>query len=140
LTHVPGKPLPTIWKELAKRKIYKQLADIVMELRLQPFDRIDALTLDGRDRWTLSNRPLTADLANLQRDGIEIRMASCYTSALEYFTNYFSHHRRRFLEQPNSTDEVSDAREKYAALSLFEPLISQFVNREYNEGPFVLSW
>ena len=141
LTHVPGKPLPTIWKELgdpAKRKIYEQLADIVMQLRLQPFDKIGALTLDDRDRWTLSNRPLTADLANLQRDGIEIQMGSCYTSALEYFTNYFSHHRRRFLEQPNSADEVSDAREKYAALSLFEPLISQFVNREYNEGPFVL--
>jgi hypothetical protein len=49
-----------------------------------------------------------------------------------------SAHCRFFIEQPNSTDEVSDAREKYAGLSLFEPLISQFVNREYNEGPFVL--
>lgn len=141
LTHVPGKPLPTIWKQLgnpAKQKIYEQLADIVMQLRLQPFDRVGALTLDDCDQWTLSNRPLTADLANLQRDGIEIRMTSCYTSALEYFTNYFNHHRRRFLEQPNSTDEVCDAREKYAGLSLFEPLISQYVNRDFNEGPFVL--
>jgi hypothetical protein len=141
LVHVPGKPLSTIWEELenpAKRKIYQQLADIAMQLRLQPFDRIGALTLDDRERWTLSNRPLTADLANLQRDGIEIRMTPCYTSALKYFTDYFNHHRRRFLEQPNSTDDVSDAREKYAGLSLFETLISQFVNREYNEGPFVL--
>jgi Phosphotransferase enzyme family len=53
LTHVAGKPLPTIWKELenpAKRKMYEQLTDVVMQLHLQPFDRIDALTLDDRDR------------------------------------------------------------------------------------------
>jgi hypothetical protein len=141
MTHVPGKSLPFIWKELdnsAKNLINEQLADIALQLRLHPFDKVGALTLDDRDCWTLSNRPLTTDLASLQRDGIEIRMAPYYTSALAYFTDYFNHHRRRFLEQPNSTDDVSDAREKYAALSLFESLIPQFVNREYNGGPFVL--
>lgn len=53
LTHVPGNPLPIIWKDFenpAKRTIYEQLAGIIMQLRLQPFDRIGALTLDDRDQ------------------------------------------------------------------------------------------
>jgi hypothetical protein len=60
MTHVPGKSLAFIWKELdnpAKNLIYEQLADIAMQLRLHPFDRIGSLTLDDRDRWTLCNRP-----------------------------------------------------------------------------------
>lgn len=141
MTHVRGTPLPLIWEGLnntAKERIYEQLADIFMQLRSQPFDKIGALTLDNQNSWTLSNRPLTRPLASLQHDGIEVRMATCYKSASEYFTAYFDHHRRRFIEQPNSTDEVSDAREKYAGLSLFEKLIPRFVDRTYDEGPFVL--
>ena len=141
MTYIHGKTLRKIWKDLddaAKDKIYEQLADISIQLRSQSFDRVGALTLDNRNRWSLSNRPLTRPLASLQRDGIAVRMDSYYKSASEYFAAYFGHHRRRFIEQPNSTDELSDAREKYAGLSLFEELIPRYVVREYDEGPFVL--
>jgi len=136
-----GTPFPIIWEGMdttAKEMIYEQLADIYMQLRSQSFDRVGALTLDNCNRWTLSNRPLTRPLASLQRDGIEVRMAPYYKSASEYFTAYFDHHRRRYIEQPNSIYDVSDAREKYAGLSLFEELIPRFIARQYNEGPFVL--
>ena len=85
-----------------------------------------------------SNRPLTRPLASLQRDGIEVRTAAYYKSASEYFTAYFDHHRRRYIEQPNSIYNVSDAREKYAGLSIFEELIPRFIAGQYDEGPFVL--
>jgi hypothetical protein len=42
------------------------------------------------------------------------------------------------MEQPNSIYDVSDAREKYAGLSLFEKSIPQFIAGQYDEGPFVL--
>jgi hypothetical protein len=141
LTHVPGKPLSGVWDELdeaAKVKIYDQMADITIQLRSHPFDRIGSLTVDDRGQWSLSNRPLGRPLASLQRDGIDIRMAQSYSSSLDYFTDYFCHHRRRFMEQPNSASDHLDAREKYAGLSLFESLIPTYVNHEFNEGPFVL--
>jgi hypothetical protein len=142
MEHVPGKPLDCVWEQLddaSKVKIYDQLADISLELRSHPFDRIGSLTLDDRGQWSLSNRPLTRALASLQRDGIGIWMAQSYSSALDYFTDYFRHHRRRFIEQPNSAPTGSDAREKYAGLSLFESMISNYISPEFNEGPFVLS-
>jgi len=77
-------------------------------------------------------------LTSLQREGIELHLASTYESASQYFTSYFMHHRRRFFEQPNSTDDISDGREKYAALSLFEKVMPQFLNKELDKRPFIL--
>ena len=142
MSHIPGKPLELIWEQLdkaAKVQIYDQLADIALQLRSHPFDRIGSLTLDDNDQWTLSNRPVTHSLAGLQRDGIQIQIGTSYTSAFEYFTDYFRHHQRRFIEQPNSAPTRNDAREKYAGLCLFESLITRYVTWEFNEGPFVLS-
>jgi hypothetical protein len=142
MSHVSGKPLELMWEQLdkaGKSKIYDQLVDVSLQLRSCPFDRIGSLTLDDHDRWTLSNRPLTHSLAGLQRDGIEIQIGQSYTSAFDYFTDYFRHHRRRFLEQPNSAPTRTDAREKYAGLYLFESLITRYINWESNNGPFVLS-
>jgi len=142
MEHVPGKALPLIWdtlSDLDKRVIYDQIAAITLQLNSYHFEKIGALTLDDDGNWTTGNRPLTHALAGLQLDGIEVRMRAHYNSALDYFLDYFSHHRRRFLEQPNSTDEMDDAREKYAGLFIFESLILQFLDRENNCGPFVLS-
>ena len=96
LTHVPGKPLGGVWDELdevAKVKIYDQMADITIQLRSHPFDRIGSLTVDDRGQWSLSNRPLGRPLASLQRDGIDIRMAQSYSASLDYFIDYFCHYR-----------------------------------------------
>ena len=80
LTHVPGKPLGGVWGEWMKPqvKIYDQMADITLQLRSHPFDRIGSLTVDDRGQWSLSNRPLGRPLASLQRDGIDIRMAQSF--------------------------------------------------------------
>jgi hypothetical protein len=140
LTHVPGKPLAVVWKELktkSKEKIYDQLVDLVLQLRSHPFDRIGSLTLDDSGHWILANRPLTKSLAALSRDGIPIQLKQSYTTVTDYFADYFTHHRRRFIEQPNGAFDLEDAREKYAGLSLFESIIPQYVR--FNEGPFLLT-
>lgn len=126
MKHVPGKALPFMWDKVDdadKKTIYDQMA---VQLNSYHFEKIGALILDDDGSWIVGNRPLTHDLASLQFDGIEVQMRSQYDSALEYFLDYFNHHRRRFLEQPNSTDEMDDAREKYAGLFLFESLILHF--------------
>lgn len=141
MNHMPGQPLSQVWSmlDMANRnKICERLSDVFLQLCSHPFDRVGALTLDSSNHWTLTNRPLTRALASLQRDGIELHLASTYESASEYFTSYFTHHMRRFIEQPNSTDDISDGREKYAALSLFQELMPRFLNKELDKGPFIL--
>jgi hypothetical protein len=62
---------------------------------------------------------------------MEVRMDAYCKSASEYLTAYFNHHRPRYIEQPNSIYDVSDARGKYAGLSLFEDSIPRFITGQW---------
>jgi len=46
------------------------------------------------------------DAAPMQCDGIEPDLAATYDLGSKYLTSYFSHHRRRFIEEANYMNDL----------------------------------
>ena len=61
-----------------------------------------------------------------------------FSTVTEYFQYIIDQDWNQLREQPNSIAGELDAISKYTSLKILESLISQFVNEEYQNGPFKL--
>jgi len=112
-----------------KRKVYTQIADILLELYTNPFDNIGMLFPDADDEQDVRIGPIFDHHHRLQPYG------PCSTS-LEFYRTRSEHlnlHRR--LSNPSlsaQSNQVISPRDEPAA-------ILQLVDPNYNEGPFYLT-
>ncbi|KAG2419932.1 hypothetical protein HFD88_004729 [Aspergillus terreus] len=98
--------------------------------------RIGSLTLNNRGLVTLTNRPLPLELQTFENEGIQtIPGRSTYESVEPYLLDLLQCHDNRIYHQPNSTRNVKDSQEQFAALTMMCGLLSQFISREYRHGP-----
>jgi len=141
LKHVSGSHLSSRWEDLAtehRRKVFDELADILLELNNHHFEHIGALSLDESGDWTLSRPPINSPTALLKLDGVEIRMNTTFSTSIDFFLAQYDHIWRRYTDQRNSVYHEEDAREKYVRLQLFKQLLPTFNVPELNHGPFTL--
>ncbi|KAI9760780.1 MAG: hypothetical protein M1840_002209 [Geoglossum simile] len=71
-----GQVLPKQWDQIrhnsaGRKRIFRDLARIIISLSRSPMERIGSLTIDNQGFLSLGNRPLTIDLGLLEREGIE---------------------------------------------------------------------
>jgi hypothetical protein len=148
IEYIEGAPLSTVdlvnLGEKQRAHLYGQLADILIQLRLQEFDHIGSLTLDEHDKsWIFAdNRPLTIDINDHQIGGLDaasiVGPQRTHTSTIDYVYTLMQLVFNQFHLQRNSIYHEEDARRHVYGLRKFHDLLMGWVRPEYNNGPFIL--
>ncbi|EAW15264.1 phosphotransferase family protein [Aspergillus clavatus NRRL 1] len=134
--------------------IYRQIANILLELSAHTFPRIDFGS-------GIYSRPLTLKMNEIKSHGgvsvggvyplqlISKRLASrhclplghiskTFSSATSYFQDVAEQDMQHLRAQPNSVDDMEDARRKYLHNKIFKAIVPHFVDSKYDHGPFRL--
>ena len=105
------------------------------------FPRIGSLTIDNRGVLSLTNRPLTLQLQQLENRGIPTNIPRnlTYFAADTYFLDLLAYHDSRIRHQPNSIQNKPDGEAQLSALTIMRALLNHFTNRDLRHGPFILT-
>ncbi|OBT61997.1 hypothetical protein VE03_08291 [Pseudogymnoascus sp. 23342-1-I1] len=123
------------------KTIYRQVADILLQLSEHDFSQIGSLSRIDNTHSCATSRPLTLKLNEIESHGgvfVGDRISRTFSSATEYFHNVANQDLRHLLKQPNSIDNIEDARSKYTHCGIFKAITSHFVSDQYDRGPFKL--
>ncbi|KAL9101741.1 MAG: hypothetical protein Q9163_003039 [Psora crenata] len=119
--------------------LFQSLARIMLSLGRIPLSRIGSFTIDDAGVLSLTNRPLTVRLQQLENEGIptyHIDRNLTYTTSEPYVLDLVALHDNRLVEQPNSIYDEVDCREQMTALNCVRSILPRFVNRDLRHGPF----
>ncbi|KFY01911.1 hypothetical protein O988_02455 [Pseudogymnoascus sp. VKM F-3808] len=129
------------------RKLYGQMADVLLQLSMLSFPKIGSLTQDDdEDTLTVAARPLTANmnevvqLGTLPRSKLPDKSAA-FEASSSYLTTLANMHLRHLTYQRNDAIvSASDCCQKYIARYLFRKLSveGKLSRPEHNFGPFKL--
>lgn len=124
-----------------KRNLFRGLSRIMLCLAKVAMPRIGSWTLDNRGLLTLTNRPLTSLLHELENLQIptEIPRGLTYTSVEPYLLDLIACHDSRIRCQPNAIHDQADGEAQLAALTAVRALLPRFTDRRFRGGPFVLA-
>ncbi|KAI9813342.1 MAG: hypothetical protein M1832_006357 [Thelocarpon impressellum] len=147
LEYVEGRRLgDTKYSELdppSKAKIYRQLADMFIQLREQEFDHIGSLTLDRHGAPIFStNRPMGINFCDAQLDGQDparlLGPNDIFTSTTAYvrFLLHFAYN--NFLRQRDAVEDMENARFQIYALHEMRDRVRAWIDPGLDSGPFVL--
>ena len=141
-----GKMLSESWEEHRhdpnrKANLFRDLSRIMLRLANLPLPRIGSWTIDNQGFLTLTNRPLTLLLHQLENLQIptEIPRNLTYTSAEPYLLDLLACHDYRMRYQPNAIHNQGDGEAQLAALTAMRAVLTKFVDRRFRSGPFILS-
>lgn len=141
-----GVMLSKSWEEKRQDKsrrtnLFKDLSRIMLSLGRVPLARIGSLTLDDEGALSLTNRPLTLQLQDLENEGIPTHIArNCtYTAVEPYMLDLLSYHDSRLRYQPNSINDEPDCRAQMAAITGMRAVLPHFLNRDLRDGPFLFT-
>ncbi|EGD86882.2 hypothetical protein H112_05393 [Trichophyton rubrum D6] len=126
---------------ILRKTLFKGLASIMLSLARAPLPRIGSFVIDNNGFISLSNRPLTLEIQELENEGIPIDIARDYTYSTtdSYATDMVSLHDSRLLYQPNAINNGSDFMQQATALTGMRTSIPLFFRRDLRRGPFVFS-
>lgn len=132
----------TLRHDLGRRAVlFRDLSRTILSLGRVSFPRIGSLTIDNYGIVSLTNRPLTCTLQQLENLGIptDIPRSQTYPTTDAYFSDLLACHDHRMRYMPNSMHSKSDGQEQLSALTLMRALSRHFINHNLRHGPFVLT-
>ncbi|KFY89793.1 hypothetical protein V500_05492 [Pseudogymnoascus sp. VKM F-4518 (FW-2643)] len=121
--------------------IYKQMAQIYLELFEHDFDQIGGLSMPSGGRsWHIRDAPLTLKMNEGQRlTGIHLNdHCEPYTTTEAYLDNLVDQHTRLLCENPESVSDEEECYEQYRCLQTIKMLTKLFVGSVDCNGPFKL--
>ncbi|KAI9771882.1 MAG: hypothetical protein M1840_001652 [Geoglossum simile] len=119
--------------------VYRQIADIMLELWQHDFDLIGALSTGAGDSWSIKSRPLTLKMNEMARCGDVIAgHPEPFSTAKEYFLELASQNILHLERQRNSIGDRTDALTKYISRHLFLSATRCLIAPLHNNGPFKL--
>jgi hypothetical protein len=140
-----GEMLSESWDSLRhdrdrRANLFAGLSRIMLSLARVHFPRIGSLTIDNHGVLSLTNRPLTCTLQQLENYGIptDIPRNLTYTTADSYLSDLLACHDNRLRYMPNSIYDVADGQQQLSALTVMRALLRHFTDRNLRHGPFVL--
>lgn len=141
-----SKMLSDSWDEKRTDKVrrgnlFRDLSKIILSLARIPLPRIGSFTMDDKGFISLTNRPLTLRLQELENEGIPIKIErqDTYTAVESYVQDLLSYHDSRLLHQPNAVNGPNDAKMQMAAIAGMRAVMPQFLDCSLRHGPFVFS-
>ena len=134
------------WEEKQQDKsrrvnLFKDLSRIVLSLGRIPLPRIGSFTLDDHGVLSLTNRPLTLRLHDIENEGVptNIRRTDTYTSTEPYMLDLLEYHARLLRHRPNSINNQADCRAQMAVITAMRAVLPHFLSRDTRNGPFLLT-
>ncbi|TAQ91380.1 hypothetical protein B7494_g338 [Chlorociboria aeruginascens] len=143
---IKGKTLDKLWKENPEEPrsglrsdidekvqeiVYRQVANILLELAEHKFDRIGSLSFDDGGSYSVTARPLTLKMNEVARVGGVVNNAP-FESTSDYFNHIGRQNLDHLLKQRNSIDDADDARRKYINRHLFQAITPSYISKEHN--------
>jgi len=172
--YIHGTPLDKLWRtdpedprSLLRTDIrdgelegvYRQVANIILELSENPLDRIGSLCIE-EGKFAVNSRPLTLKMNEVVRfggvaiDGMSSIFLSgssvahkssldhlepSFTSSAEYFNHVAQQTADHLEKQRNSIDGPYDARRRFKHRHRFQAMTATYVDEAHSHGPFTLS-
>ncbi|KAI9841636.1 MAG: hypothetical protein M1837_000483 [Sclerophora amabilis] len=143
-----GRMLTATWEEsrsdkLLRANLFRDLSRIMLSLGSIPLPRIGSFTLDDHGFLSLTNRPLTLDLHQMENENIPIDIPRelTYATTESYVVDLLHCHRTRIIHQPNSIHDEKDGLYQVSAMTAMGavPVFEHFFDRCLRNGPFALT-
>ena len=134
------------WEEKRQDKsrrttLFRDLSRIMLSLGRIPLPRIGSFTLNDQGVLSLTNRPLTLRLQNLENEGVPTNIArhDSYSSVEPYMLDLLAYHDSLLRYRPNSINDQLDCRAQMAVLTAMRAVLPHFINRGLRNGPFLFT-
>ncbi|KAL8902641.1 MAG: hypothetical protein Q9207_004510 [Kuettlingeria erythrocarpa] len=141
-----GVMLSESWEEKRQDKsrranLFRDLSRIILSLGRIPLARIGSFTLDNTGVLSLTNRPLTLRLQELENGGIPVNLTrgNTYTTVEPYILDLLAYHDSRLRYQPNSINNEPDCRAQMSAITGMRAVLPHFIDRDLRNGPFLFT-
>ncbi|KAJ5562714.1 hypothetical protein N7461_001475 [Penicillium sp. DV-2018c] len=121
--------------------IYRQIANFLLDLSAHDFPQIGSLSGNAILDSGIDSRPLTLKMNEIESHGgvrVGGPLSETFSSASSYFQYVAEQDMQHLWDQPNSIDDMEDARRKYLHSKMFAALVPRFVDSKYDHGPFKL--
>lgn len=118
-------------------KIYRQIADYLLQLSQLKFSRIGAITKDD-DTWSVTERPLTYnmnELATVAGYSDDLFPTSTFDRASDYLESVAHEHLVHLWTQRNLANDAEIARARFIARHRFAQLVPKYCIDD--AGPFI---
>jgi hypothetical protein len=124
-----------------RSNLFADLSRIILRLAQIPFRRIGSLTIDDNGIISLTNRPLTCPIQQLENSRIPTNIPRdlTYSTSDAYLADVLACHDNRMRHMPNSVQSIEDAQNQLSALTMMRALLRHFTDRDLRHGPFVLT-
>ncbi|EFQ97991.1 hypothetical protein MGYG_01027 [Nannizzia gypsea CBS 118893] len=121
--------------------LFRSLARIMLSFYRIPLPHIGSFTIDNNGLISLSNRPLTLEIQELENEEIPIDIQRHYTYSTtdSYITDIVGIHDSRLIHQPNAINNPSDYINQVTTLTGMRISIPLFFRRDLRRGPFIFS-
>lgn len=106
--------------------VYRQLADILLQLSEHNFEHIGAISKDDQGVWSVQSRPWTYNMNELATVGdypVNRFPKQKFSTASTYLQELATQHLIHLEAQPNIIEDRHDCRKKYLARHLFQQLV-----------------
>lgn len=139
-----GEMLSTSWEThrhdpSRRANLFRDLARIM--LSQIPLPRIASWTIDDQGILSLTNRPLTLMLHELENEGIPTNIARTltYPATEAYYLDLLACHDSIIRHKPNAIRDRDDREAQLSALTMMKAVLPHYACRDLRYGPFVLS-
>ncbi|KAI9740954.1 MAG: hypothetical protein M1818_004560 [Claussenomyces sp. TS43310] len=95
--------------------------------------------MDDQGIITLTNRPLTRQVRDLESQGITSNIKRTYSAVSSYVHDILDDHNLCLSYTPNSIFSDEDGLSQMAALTVMRSIPRHFISREYDSGPFIMT-
>ncbi|KAJ5712957.1 uncharacterized protein N7483_010138 [Penicillium malachiteum] len=122
-----------------RSNFFRDLSRILLSISRKPLLRIGSFVIDKQGYLTLSNRPLSMELQELENERIPTDVGRDYTySTVEsYVADILGIHDNRLRHQPNAVNNVQDCGYQMSALAVMRAITPLFFRRDLRRGPFI---
>ncbi|GFG19491.1 hypothetical protein IFM5058_10143 [Aspergillus udagawae] len=141
-----GTMLSNTWSEnqhdiKLRTNFFRSLSQILLSISKTPLPRIGSFIINKEGYLTLSNRPLSMELQELENEKIPTGLPRDYTySTVEsYVADILGVHDSRLRNQPNAVNNVQDCGYQMSALAAMRTIAPLFFRRDLHRGPFVFT-
>ncbi|KAM0424876.1 hypothetical protein ACHAPT_009932 [Fusarium lateritium] len=140
-----GRMLSETWDTLREDRnrritLFRDVSRIILSLAQVQLPRNGSLTMVNHGVVTLTNRPLTLQLQQLENQGIQTSIPRdlTYVTSDTYLLDLLACHDNRIRHGPNTILDHSDGQSQLSALTIMRALMPHFANRDPRRRSFTL--
>ncbi|PGH14528.1 hypothetical protein AJ79_03021 [Helicocarpus griseus UAMH5409] len=139
-----GTMLSNTWPEnhhdpKLRTNFFRSLSRLLLTMAGVPVPRIGSFIINNDGILSLSNRPLSLELQDLENEEIptDIPRDITYSSVDAYVVDLLDVHDSRLRHQPNGATNEADCIYQMCALTIMKTIFPHFFRRDLRRGPFV---